>query len=70
MELYSFVGKYIEVELHRKRFTTKDHIKVYSGRLTDVGSTMICLECKNGKYRWIPKPNFYRDKVKLMEMKR
>lgn len=67
MDLFEFVGKYVEVELYRKKFNTKDHIKCYSGRLTDVGGTMICLQENNGKYRWIPKPNMYKDKI--MEVK-
>ena len=63
MELYCFVGKYIEVELYRKRYNTKDHIKTFSGRLTDIGANTICLE-REGRPYWVPKPNMYKDKIK------
>lgn len=64
MDLYNLLGKQVEVEIYRKKYSTKDHIRVYSGKLTDIGGTMICLERKDGRYHWVPKPNMYRDKIK------
>lgn len=65
-DLFNFVGKYVEVELHRKRYPTDDHVKIFCGRLTDIGHSNICLFI-DGKHRWIPKPVFFRDKIKEVD---
>ena len=58
-DLISFVGKPVEIRVYRKRYTVAEHIKVFRGILSDVGSTMVCLRRKNGKYVWVPKPVFF-----------
>ena len=67
MDLYSFVGKYVEIEIYRRKYKTKKHVRCFKGVLTDIGSTMLCLERKDGSYRWIPRPNMYKDKIKEIE---
>lgn len=62
-DLHNFIGKTVMVTLHRKRYCTTGKIKVYTGRLTDIRRSQICLE-SNGHTIWVPKPNFYRDGVK------
>ena len=64
MDLNNFIGKYVEVEFYRKKYRTDGHVRVFSGKLTDVGCNIICLKYEKGRYHWIPKPNFYKDKIK------
>jgi len=66
MDLYNFVGKDVMVTLYRKKYSANGKIKVYTGVLTDINRTSICLE-KDGKCRWIPRPNHYRDGIKELK---
>lgn len=66
VDLYEFLSKNIEVTIYRKRYKTDNHIKVFTGRLSDIGSTMICIE-SNGRYTWIPRPSYYRDKIEVIK---
>jgi len=66
VDLFEFISKNVEIRIYRKRYNTPDHVRVHVGRLTDITSTMLCLE-KNGKYRWVPRPNHYRDGIKELK---
>jgi hypothetical protein len=61
------MGKPVEVSLFRLRYKNNDHVRCFKGRLVDIGSTMICLENKKGRYRWIPKPIRSQDSIKILE---
>ena len=67
-DLISFVGKPVEIRVYRKRYTVMEHIKIFRGVLSDVGSTMVCLRRKNGKCIWVPKPNFFRDSIEELSI--
>ena len=57
MDLTQYVGKYVRVVIYRKH-----KYRVHYGRLTDIGSTEICL-ADNGRSRWIRKPYRYKDSI-------
>ena len=66
-DLYVFIGREVQVTLYRKRYCSKDHVRVHRGRLTDIHNSMICLET-NGKCKWISKPNMYKDSIKELKI--
>ena len=61
MDLFSLVGKDVEIVLYRKH---KYH--TYSGRLSCVNKNTICLAI-GGRDFWFGKPVKYKDSIKCLD---
>jgi hypothetical protein len=67
IDIHRFLGKYVEITITRGIGTGKRK-RIRRGKLTDIAGDMVCLQnLYDSKEKWIAKPVFSNDNIKLLK---
>lgn len=62
LDLNLFIGKNVEIVLYRRR-----KFKKFYGQLISITDSEICLVDSNGMFRWLKRPDQYRDSIQELK---